>query len=75
MLQYITRGWDRIMARMRGPSLRESAGDVRPAERQDLSSRIRARYDTARKQDGERLTRQWLRDRGVLDDWHDAWRA
>jgi hypothetical protein len=42
--------------------------------RDDISERIRARYDTARKR-ANQPTRQWLLEHGVRDDWIDAWRA
>ncbi len=44
------------------------------SSREEVSRRIRERYDTARKQ-AARPTREWLRQHGVLDDWNDAWRS
>jgi hypothetical protein len=44
------------------------------AAREDISGRIRARYDTARK-GADQPTKEWLREHGVRDDWIDAWRT
>jgi hypothetical protein len=71
MLHLVETGWNRLRARWNaalGLSPERTAGGA------ELSDRIRARYDTARKHP-RHPTNEWLREHGVRDDWMDAWRA
>lgn len=69
MTSLLRRGFNRLYARLwaNHPHSKDAAGE-------DMSNRIRARYDTARKKPVQ-PTRQWMREHGVYDDWTDTWRA
>jgi hypothetical protein len=69
----VARGWAWLRARLGAGQGRRIADGAPSNEAAAVSKRIRARYDTARKQQVV-PTRQWLREHGVLDDWQDAGR-
>jgi hypothetical protein len=72
MLGLVGKSWARLCASWRTTTRRHSTEENTASE--DVSDRIRARYDTARKRP-DQPTKEWLREHGVRDDWSDAWRT
>lgn len=71
MLGLVEKGWSRLRGRWTSKKSGDSAvGDAAS----DISDRIRARYDTARRET-KKPTRRWLQQQGVMEDWSDAWKA
>jgi hypothetical protein len=72
MVGFPSKTLGRLLARMKKE--RPSAYERKLAKRGDeMSARIRARYDTSRKQ--ATLTREFLREHGVQAEWNNGWDA
>ncbi len=71
MLGLVRKAWSGLRARSHVTNSRHPPADD---GRGEISDRIRARYDTARRE-AKKPARQWLRENGVMQDWSDARKA